>query len=222
MVHTLIKSTKSVTLVGGGEFSAPSLVESLKRAPVLVAADGGADHVLEAGAEAELVIGDLDSLSARARAQIPEDRLALISEQDSTDFEKALSRIDAPLIYGLGFTGKRIDHELAVYATLARYTQKRCIIVGQEDVCAHVPWDITLTLPVGTRLSLFPMGPVKGRSSGLKWDIEGIEFAPRGQIGTSNETTQEQVSLHFDGPGMLLILPRAYAEVLATALLAAA
>lgn len=220
MVQTVFKSNNSVTLVGGGELKQPVLLECLRQAPELIAADGGVDHILGFGHEPALVIGDLDSLSDQARQGLPAQKLIHVPEQDSTDFEKALSRIDAPLIYGLGFTGARIDHELAVYATLARYTEKRCLIIGQEDVCVHVPWEISLRLPVGTRLSLFPMGPVGGRSSGLKWDIEGIDFSPRGQIGTSNETNAQEVQLHFDGPGMLLILPREHLSELARAVLA--
>jgi len=52
------------------------------------------------------------------------------------------------------------------------------------------------------------MGPVTGRSAGLRWPIEGLHFAPAGRVGTSNEASASQVDLDFDGPGMLLILPR--------------
>lgn len=208
MKNPVLKTEKSVTLLGGGQVDRETLVDILKSAPILVAADGAADRALAEGLMPEAVIGDFDSVSQDARGVIPPERLHHIPEQDSTDFEKCLSRIDAPLIFGVGFTGARVDHELAVYTALMRHPKQRCIIVGEFDVIAHVPSSISLTLAPGTRVSLFPMGPVTGRSEGLRWPIEGLHFAPAGRVGTSNEASEAQVHLAFDGPGMLLILPR--------------
>ena len=59
----------------------------------------------------------------------------------------------------------------------------------------------------GTRLSLFPMAPVTGRSTGLRWPVDGIGLAPNGHVGTSNQALGGPVTLSFDGPGMLVILP---------------
>lgn len=190
----------------------------LSRAPSLVAADGAADRALEEGVMPDLVIGDFDSLSPSARREIPSERLLHIAEQDSTDFEKCLTRIAAPLTFAVGLTGARLDHELAVFNTLVRAQGPRCIVVGKEDVVMHLTGPIVMKLPIGSRLSLFPMRPVKGRSTGLRWPIDGIDFAPGGRVGTSNEVASEQVSLDFDGSGMLLILPREALNALLAAL----
>jgi thiamine pyrophosphokinase len=111
-------------------------------------------------------------------------------------------------VVGLGFLGKRLDHELAAMSVLAKMASTPCILIGQEDIVLACPHDITLELPVGTRLSLFPMAPISGKSTGLRWPIDGISFTPSGIIGTSNETTLNRVELQFDQPGMLLILPK--------------
>ena len=55
--------------------------------------------------------------------------------------------------------------------------------------------------------SLFPMAEVTGRSTVLRWPIEGLRMHPSGQIGTSNEVSEANVSLKFDQDGMLIILP---------------
>lgn len=213
---TRLASRLPVTLIGGGDAGAADLAAALALAPVVAAADGGADNALAHGLVPQAVWGDFDSISARARAAIPAENLHPVAEQDSTDFEKCLSRIDAPLVIAVGFCGGRQDHFLAALATLARRIGPPCILIAEADIITLCPARIALDLPLGTRLSLFPMGPVRGESHGLEWPIDGIGFAPDRRIGTSNRTTGP-VSLRIDGP-MLLILPRAHLETLARAL----
>jgi len=177
-------------------------------APTLVAADGGANVALGAGRVPDCVIGDLDSLSPEARALLPAGRLHLIADQATTDFEKCLMRIAAPLILAIGFTGARIDHELAVWNVLARLGAHRCIVIGQEDVVLLAPERLRLDLAPGTRVSLFPMSPVRAESTGLRWPVDGLAFAPDGVLGTSNEATGP-VELRVLEGRLLLILPRA-------------
>ena len=206
-------SSEPVTLIGGGAHDETAVRDCVRHARKVIAADSGADVALACGILPEAVIGDLDSLSEAARAAIPADRLHCISEQDSTDFEKCLCKIDAPAVLCAGFLGARLDHQLAVQSVLARH-DGRCILVGARDIVFAAPRQIALDLPIGSRFSLFPMWSVTGRSSGLRWPIDGIAFAPDGHIGTSNEVTGP-VDLETDGPGMLAILPRsAFEQVL--------
>ncbi|MDE3240865.1 MAG: thiamine pyrophosphokinase [Paracoccaceae bacterium] len=163
---------------------------------------------MAAGQVPQAVIGDLDSLSARARAELA-DRLHPVPEQETTDFDKALRHIAAPFVLAVGFSGARMDHGLAVLNTLVRHPDRRCLVLSGKDVCFLAPPRITLTMRPRARLSLFPMAPVSGRSEGLRWPIDGLCFSPAGIVGTSNEATAGQVSLSFDAPGMLVILPRA-------------
>ncbi|MEL6169603.1 MAG: thiamine diphosphokinase [Pseudomonadota bacterium] len=216
MTPFIVDTEKSVTLVGGGTVTPHDIEDCLTRAPVIVAADGGATPVLAEGHVPDAVIGDLDSLPQSARAKIPARRLHEITDQDTTDFEKCLRSVRAPLILGAGFTGQRIDHELAVYATLVR-SGRPCIILGSEDIVFAAPDRIEFDPGIGTRVSLFPMARVTGRSSGLFWSINGITFSPAGRGGTSNRATGP-VMLEFDAPGMLVILPRACLDMAIDAL----
>lgn len=223
MTGFLIDSPENVTLVGGGGVTASCLKDALNLGNRLIGADGGADMAMEFGHMPELVIGDLDSLTDQTRAAMGEARVHHIAEQDSTDFEKCLSRIRARLVLGVGFLGKRLDHQLSVLNVLVRYQSQPCLLLGQDDVVFAAPPGAELTLPlvVGTRVSLFPLMPVSGESTGLRWPIAGLDFAPGGLIGTSNEAEASPVRLQFQGPGMVVILPRAAFEVAAEALLQA-
>lgn len=204
----ILRSPNPVTLIGASDASPQDVDECLTLAPTLVAADGGAATVLAQNRVPEAVIGDFDSLPPEMRATLPTDRLHPIAEQETTDFEKCLHAIDAPLILAIGFTGRRIDHELAVYNALTRHPDRPCIVLGASDLVFLAPLKLALDLEVGSRLSLFPMGPVTGRSEGLEWPIDGLNFAPNGRIGTSNRVTGP-VLLEFDAPAMLVVMPRA-------------
>lgn len=206
MTQAIVQSTQGVTLAGGGRFSASLLAQARTLAPRLVAADSGADRLLALGAEPEAVIGDFDSISPKASARLA-GRMHLIGEQVTTDFDKALRSIDAPFVLGLGFAGQRLDHGLAVLNTLVRHPAKRCLILSGYDVTFLAPRSLDLSLPKGSRLSLFPMGAVQGESEGLRWPLQGLHFAPDGMIGTSNQVSGP-VRLRFDADRMLVILPR--------------
>jgi thiamine pyrophosphokinase len=209
MQTPIVQTDRGITLVGGGPVQAAALARALALAPVLVAADGGADRALRHGHMPAAAIGDLDSIGAAARQALGPERLHHIAEQDTTDFDKALRSVAAPFVLGLGFLGARADHGLAALNALARHPGRRCVLLGARDAVFLAPSDLTLALPPGMRLSLFPLGPVKGTSEGLRWPIAGIRFAPDGSIGTSNRVAAPRVRLRFDAPRMLIILPRA-------------
>lgn len=207
MKRVIVSKTNAITLVGGGDTDSATLETALKIAPILVACDGGARFALKNKGSIEAVIGDMDSIDARTKAAIAPDRLHFVAEQETTDFEKALLRIEAPFILGVGFLGGRLDHELAVLHALVKYDSAPVILLGREDVAFVAPKHLTLSLPFESRLSLFPLGPVAGTSEGLRWPIDGLEFETGSRIGTSNAVTGP-VDLRFDARRMLVILPR--------------
>lgn len=202
----VVRSDAPVTLAGGGRVIPYDLDVCLAVGKRLVAADSGADRLLALGHRPEAVIGDMDSIGVEVQAQLG-DRLMSVPEQESTDFEKCLTRIEAPLVMAVGFAGGRIDHTLAVLNTLARHPGRRCVVLGAEDVTVLAPPRIVLPLAGGERVSLFPLAEVTGTSRGLHWTIDGIDFAPNRSSGTSNRATGP-VQLGLSGPAMLLILPR--------------
>lgn len=178
----IITSDGPVTLVGGSGLRDKDLHTALQKAPVLVAADGGADAVLSRGLTPDAVIGDMDSLTAEGNGAIPETARHHIADQNSTDFEKCLTRIEAPLVMGVGFTARRIDHMMAVFNTLVRYPLRRCVLINKAEAITLLPPEITLPLEPGCRVSLFPLGSVSGQSDGLKWPIDDLAFAPTGLL----------------------------------------
>jgi thiamine pyrophosphokinase len=211
------RSDVPVCLVGGGEIGPDDMRKALALAPEVVAADGGAAASLRVGVMPAAVVGDFDSLDAETRARLPADRLHVISEQESTDFDKALRSVAAPLVIGLGFLGARLDHQLAALTTLAAHPDRACLLLGPEEVVLLLPPDLAVDTAPGDRVSIYPLLPVTGRSEGLRWPIDGLKLAPDGRIGTSNRATGP-VRLTMDAPGALGMFPRACLAPLSRAL----
>ncbi|WP_375554406.1 thiamine diphosphokinase [Roseovarius mucosus] len=202
----IVRETEPVILIGGASLPEGQVNHVLRLARVVIAADSGADSALQHGITPQAVIGDFDSISQSARAAIPEAAQFPDPDQDTTDFEKCLRAIAAPLILGLGFCGDRMDHQLAACTALARHPWQRCILLGERDLMFLCPPSLNLPLPEGVRVSLFPMGAVEGVSQGLKWPIGGLNLAPDGRIATSNAALGP-VHLAVTAPKLLVILP---------------
>ena len=207
MSDAIVVSSDPVTLVGGGHACVEELSEALTLAPVCVAVDGGAGLALQADVFIEALIGDLDSISPAQLSQIPPDRQFRINEQETTDFDKALRLVDAPLMIAVGFTGGRIDHQLAAFHALAKAAHVPCILLARNEIILLAPPEIAVPTQAGDVVSIVPLAPMTGTSTGLEWPIDGLALDPLTRIGTSNRATGP-MTLTCDSPHGLLILPR--------------
>ncbi len=200
----LVNSEVPITLVGGGSVERGLLTQAVSYGATVVAADGGVHRAQDLGVAVDHVIGDMDSVDL---SKVDGPQMHPIAEQFSTDLDKCLRSCDAPYFIGVGFLGGRLDHQLAACHSLVEAFEKQVVLVGEQDLCFLAPFSLSLELPAGTRVSLFPMGEVEGNSTGLKWPIHAYQFSPALMIGTSNETDAESVELTFDRRRMLVILP---------------
>ena len=212
MTSFIVHSDEPIALFGGGEANSTIIARVKDTVSLVVAADSGANLALEHNIVPDAVIGDFDSVTPEVLAALPKHVLHKIDEQDSTDFDKALRNISAPLILAVGFTGARLDHQLAAMSTLVARADKRCLIISEHEIVFVCPPRLQLALKEGTVFSLFPMGQVSGTSRGLKWPIDGMTFSPDHRVGTSNEVAGP-IDLTMNAPKMLVILPIAALDV---------
>lgn len=213
----IVQSAQFVTLIGAGSVTETDLHAALQVAPILIAADGGADRALDLGLTPRAAIGDLDSLDPHraSAAGIPVHR---VDDQDTTDFDKALAAIDAAGVIALGVLGPRADHALAAFSTLARFRAMAVVAIGDEDAAFHLSGEVALDLEPGTRVSLFPLAPVRVTAKGLEWPLSDLLLDPLGRVGTSNRATDARVTLRADRPGLIVLLPKAWAGAAVRAL----
>ncbi|MEO1639220.1 MAG: thiamine diphosphokinase [Pseudomonadota bacterium] len=174
-----------------------------------VGVDGGADHLLKAGIAPEAVVGDLDSLSSRARATFS-DRLFEVAEQSTTDFEKAVTRVEAKGLIAIGFTGGRIDHALSVLNVMARHRDRPIFLLDEADVSWVLSGaDVAFDLPKGTRVSVMPLGQAQVTVTGLVWPFADQAMSPDGFTSPSNAAIGGAVTVAADGP-VLITVPQAH------------
>ena len=196
-----------VLLVGGGRIDQAQLVRygaSLQ----LVAADSGADAARSSGFEPVAVIGDMDSISSASA--YPSSNVIHAPDQNCTDFDKTLAAVSSPLVIGLGFLGRRLDHTLAAMNTLAKHHPRPVILLDRYDAVMFIRGDISIGLSRGERFSIWPLEDQLFRSSeGLEWPLDGLAMRPGGQIGTSNRVaaTDGRVIINAaEGSGYLIML----------------
>ena len=207
-----INFQRAVTLLGGAGFSEDELKKSLRLAPELVAADGGANFLRHGKHIPAYILGDFDSVEGIKKWESQGTKIFKIAEQNSTDFEKCIRSIKAPKFICLGFANERLDHFLAVCSALIK-SNKPIFILGNRDLIFHLPTKFNFELPIHSRVSLYPLKEISSMSSkGLKYPLGGIKFSPADRIGTSNLSVCNEIEISYEGGGMLVILSKEHLE----------
>ena len=147
-----------IILVGGSKINS-YLLKKIYKKHKIYAADSGANFLLSNEMDFEAVIGDMDSIDSQKLSYIKNEKKILISDQNTTDLQKCLSKINSKIFIGFGFIDLRLDHTLASLTAINRKHSARVIIlVGEIDTVVWVKGKWSCEIPVGTRLSLWPLG----------------------------------------------------------------
>jgi thiamine pyrophosphokinase len=154
----------------------------------VIAADSGA----ELGVPVDLVVGDLDSISAETLAGIERvERHA--TNKDATDLELALAaalRLEPERILVVGGAGGRLDHLLGGLLLLASHAYRAVQVDAQLGAAAvHVVrGERILVGEPGELISLFAVhGPASGVvTEGLVYPLRGETLEPGSTRGVSN------------------------------------
>jgi thiamine pyrophosphokinase len=210
--ETIVSNDSPVCFVGGASIAENAISAVFSHVEAFIGVDGGADHLLAASVTPAAVIGDLDSLSAQARATFG-PQLCYVAEQLTTDFEKALIRVKTPLVLALGFTGGRLDHTLSVLSVMARYDDRAIILVDAQDVSFVARLGQTsFDVPEDVRVSIMPLTVATVTVSGLQWPFTETRMTMDGFTSASNAAIGGAVSIQTDGP-VLVTLPRAFLPI---------
>ena len=174
-----------VVMVGGGVVDAEQLSPFAQRYP-LIAVDGGVVSLGKMGLKPQAIVGDFDSVLDVSLDHIPLQ--IKITDQYSTDFEKALAVIDAPKIYAFGFLGNRMDHSLAALHALAERQHSDIVLIDPYDIAVMVHGSFHASLPQGSRFSIWSMKPQRFiASKGLVYPLDGLDIGVGQTLGTSNQ-----------------------------------
>ncbi len=208
----------TVLVVLNGDIDSAFLARQLAAADRVVAADGGARAVTEAGGICNVIVGDGDSLGeagfAEAHAANPDVEVRRFpTAKDATDAEIAMraaleAEPDRVIVVG-AFGGARLDHELANVMLLAnpRWRDRDVVLAdGSRDV--RLVTDSTeIHGRAGDIVTLLAVdGPALHlQSQGLAYELGGRSLEVGTSLGVSNELTGSTAMLEV-GSGLLLLV----------------
>lgn len=186
----------------------------------LVAADGGWHHCRALSLTPQVLIGDLDSVSA-------DDMIALASagthiiqhpiRKDQTDLELALEwarQNDAQDIVILGALGGRWDQTLAnlLLPALPAWGSARIRLIdgNQEISLLRAPGSLTLAGEPGDTVSLIPIGGDVGGVTtwGLEYALDSGRLRFGSTVGISNRLTDAMATISAQEGLLVCVLIR--------------
>jgi thiamine pyrophosphokinase len=185
-------------------------VRLVREAEVVLAADGGANHLARLGVRPHAVVGDLDSVDTAVRRWIGEDRVVPRPDQDFTDLHKALAyafdECGATRVTILAATGGRLDHALDNLGQLVRWSPRGEVEIAEPGCrIVAVAGRRELETTPGQLLSIVPWGHCEAvTTTGLRWALRGEPFDLAERTGVSNRADGERATVEVRGGALLL------------------
>ncbi len=201
---------KKCYLVGAGEFYGTL---SPSDEDIVIAADGGYNHLISHGVRCDLLVGDLDSLG-----EAP-DSVTLLrhpKKKDETDMHLAYLegvRRGYTDFTVYGGTGGSEDHTFANYSLLlyaARVGHRMTLVGEYTDATVIKDGEISLFAERGKRLSVLAIGAIaRGVSiSGAEYSLDDGTLEPSFPLGVSNSFIGTEVKLSVTDGALLIFTER--------------
>jgi len=211
-------------VLAGGELPPRRVLDAITAGDglLVIAADSGLDHALALGLPVDVVVGDLDSVSADALATA---RVAGVEiethpvDKDATDLELALHAArdrGARRVTVVGGGGGRHDHLLAnalVLAAVELADLDLDALVGTARITV-VRHEATVEGRPGSLCSLLPVGGVAHgvHTHGLRFPLRGEDLLPGSTRGVSNELLGDAATVTLADGVLLVVQPHALGE----------
>jgi len=184
--------------------------------PYIICADGGANFTKKIGLLPNVILGDMDSISQETLKfyeHVEMKRYPVC--KDETDTELAISHaieIGAEEVIIFGALGTRIDHSLGNIYLLTRLLEAGISgkIIDEKNCVFLMQGDINLKFPIGTVISLLPLGGVcEGINiQGFKYPIVNGSMTFKNPYGMSNVVTLENQTISVEKGIILVDIPK--------------
>jgi thiamine pyrophosphokinase len=207
---------RTAVIVAGGDPVPTDVLEDLPDGAWVVAADSGADHARSLGLDVDVIVGDLDSITATTLAAFPEAEVRDHPvDKDATDLELALALVadahEIDRVVVIGGTGGRLDHFLANAMAVAapRFSHLDIVWIAHPGRATVVHRHARLHGSVGDQISLIPVGgDVAGvRTTGLRWALDGEDLAFGTSRGVSNTFSSAVAGVTIEAGVLLVVQP---------------
>jgi len=205
---------KIAAIFVNGEFErSKKTLDLLSEAELIVAVDGGLDHLTKLGVTPHIIIGDLDSVDREKLSYFEDIGVGITKfpeKKDQTDLELALQYVAESgfeNIYLLGATGGRIDHFLGnlYLCSNPKFADKEIKLLSKNNELFVCKQNQQIYGQPGDLISLIPISEqVKGiKTQGLEYPLENEDLNRWEARGISNLMVEETAKIHFQS-GVLL------------------
>ena len=201
----------SCTVFCAGEFD--TLVCPMQADELIIAADGGLQHLNKLGLQPTVILGDFDSLG-----YVPADARVFPVEKDDTDsmlalrhgLEQGCSRF---ILYG-ALDGPRHDHTVANYQALRFLADRGATgyLVGKESIVTVIK-NSKLVFPAGSGIfSAFCMGAdARGVTlRGFQYGLENATLTGSFPLAVSNHFVGTPATVEVTDGTLLVFYPRSF------------
>jgi thiamine pyrophosphokinase len=209
---------RALVVLDGDLLGSDAWLEQLARgADVVIAADGGAAKLAKAARRPDLVIGDMDAVSADAQRALERGGAKLErypTEKEQTDGELALGaairRGADEIVVAGAFGGARLDHMAGNLLLLAHedFAAIDVALVTERATFRSLlgPGILELEGAPGDWVTLAPLSEVvRGvATDGLRYPLRHEDLIRGSTRGVSNELTDRRGSVEV-GDGLLLV-----------------
>jgi thiamine pyrophosphokinase len=215
----LAEPLDTVVVVTGAAALDPRAVGAVSGADRIIAADGGLDHARAAGLVPDVLIGDLDSVSAAglrwAEANVEIERHP--ADKAATDTELALlhaAAMEPQRIVLVAGRGDRLDHAIAALGALGAPALAGVPAVegwwGDDQLMVGRPGRAVLVDgAAGTTFSVLALhGPCRGVNvSGSRWPLVDADLGSMVGVGVSNEVVAPPAGVEVAAGVVTVIVP---------------
>ncbi len=189
--------------------SKKTFLETLSKDDCVVAADGGANWLVDYGIAPNVLIGDLDGVKKSTLKKLPSTQIIQKKDQYSTDLEKSFAwaiREGAEYIVVMAAAGKRIDHTLSNFSLFWEFSKKTNIQLVHDDWHAYLLNEHNqFKTKKGMTVSLIPFSACKGITlRGFKYPLKNASMNV-GEVGVSNVALGKKVKIDVKKGRMLAI-----------------
>ncbi|WP_010253069.1 thiamine diphosphokinase [Myroides injenensis] len=213
--HHIVRDDQEPALIiaNGASCSDELLGQLLEWSPLVVVLDSAIERVLELGIKVDVLIGDFDrdfDPYYYAEQQYPME-VVHISDQDSTDLEKAFNYLverNIPAANVVWATGKRADHTITNITNIVRYKDKlKIVVLDDYSKIYRIPNQFKKWYEKDTIISLIPVGTVTGIvSTNLLYPLNNESLTIGYRTGSSNSVSEDGiVSITYDQGDLLMM-----------------
>ena len=204
-----------VVVFAGGEAPPPQVERWIPSEAFAIAADSGLDHAHRLGFKADLLVGDLDSVSLNAADRHEGEVERYSEDKDYTDLELAMEAAmrHGDVVIVVGGHGGRLDHLVGNAELLAdhRWSSARILWLAGEDLATVVRHQAALHGRVGDLVSLIPLGghAIGVTTQGLQWFLNDAILPAGSTRGLSNRFVGTTAHLSVRQGALLTVQPGA-------------